>query len=308
MAEHVQCSMLVNMILWCSWTALTVSGSREQERWILKLMTLCGKFSHMMISVHAFLNILPPSLCSLFFGNLYIYCAWHGHVHITGLNPAVFFELSASHFYSINFLCGRLMKSVWLMLFLSDKDRQTVFISLTVISLVGCFLFFLLRKPDSECSSSAEATEPLLQEEPCDNTATRWALRWHYGLCLCTQRRVQPRGSGADWMEQDEEQQQSKKNPQNAQRSRETAHAAAAGLSLFQPSALLERLFTAPCWQKTATTCRLWSAGVGPSLKNGTDVIWVTEFRKRWRCLCVLLFVIKDLEMMHFNKIQFYFK
>lgn len=214
MAEHVQCSMLVNMILWCSWTALTVSGSREQERWILKLMTLCGKFSHMMISVHAFLNILPPSLCSLFFGNLYIYCAWHGHVHITGLNPAVFFELSASHFYSINFLCGRLMKSVWLMLFLSDKDRQTVFISLTVISLVGCFLFFLLRKPDSECSSSAEATEPLLQEEPCDNTATRWALRWHYGLCLCTQRRVQPRGSGADWMEQDEEQQQSKKKTQ----------------------------------------------------------------------------------------------
>uniref|UniRef100_A0A672G618 Major facilitator superfamily domain containing 11 n=1 Tax=Salarias fasciatus TaxID=181472 RepID=A0A672G618_SALFA len=38
---------------------------------------------------------------SLFFGNLYIYCAWHGHDHIT------------------------------------DKDRRTVFISLTVISLVG---------------------------------------------------------------------------------------------------------------------------------------------------------------------------
>ncbi|XP_031608903.1 UNC93-like protein MFSD11 [Oreochromis aureus] len=73
---------------------------------------------------------------SLFFGNLYIYCAWHGHVHIT------------------------------------DQDRRTVFISLTVISLVGCFLFFLLRKPDSESSSSAEATEPLLQEESCDNAAT----------------------------------------------------------------------------------------------------------------------------------------
>ncbi|TNN34516.1 UNC93-like protein MFSD11 [Liparis tanakae] len=51
---------------------------------------------------------------SLFFGNLYIYCAWHGHAHIT------------------------------------DQDRQTVFISLTVISLVGCFLFFLIRKPDPE--------------------------------------------------------------------------------------------------------------------------------------------------------------
>uniref|UniRef100_A0A3Q3N856 Major facilitator superfamily domain containing 11 n=1 Tax=Mastacembelus armatus TaxID=205130 RepID=A0A3Q3N856_9TELE len=55
---------------------------------------------------------------SLFFGNLYIYFAWHGHVHIT------------------------------------DKDRQTVFISLTVISLVGCFLFFLIRKPDPESSPS----------------------------------------------------------------------------------------------------------------------------------------------------------
>ncbi|CAG14270.1 unnamed protein product, partial [Tetraodon nigroviridis] len=30
----------------------------------------------------------------------------------------------------------------------ADKDRQTVFISLTVISLVGCFLLFLIRKPD----------------------------------------------------------------------------------------------------------------------------------------------------------------
>uniref|UniRef100_A0A667X4D0 Major facilitator superfamily domain containing 11 n=1 Tax=Myripristis murdjan TaxID=586833 RepID=A0A667X4D0_9TELE len=53
---------------------------------------------------------------SLFFGNLYIYFAWHGHVHIT------------------------------------DEDRQTVFISLTVISLVGCFLFFLIRKPEPEAS------------------------------------------------------------------------------------------------------------------------------------------------------------
>uniref|UniRef100_A0A3Q0RNT0 Major facilitator superfamily domain containing 11 n=1 Tax=Amphilophus citrinellus TaxID=61819 RepID=A0A3Q0RNT0_AMPCI len=60
---------------------------------------------------------------SLFFGNLYIYCAWHGHVHIT------------------------------------DKDRRTVFISLTVISLVGCFLFFLIRKPDPESASSSDVTE-----------------------------------------------------------------------------------------------------------------------------------------------------
>lgn len=73
---------------------------------------------------------------SLFFGNLYVYCAWHGHVHIT------------------------------------DKDRQTVFISLTVISLVGCFLFFLIRKPDAE-SGSSEATEALLQgESESDSTVS----------------------------------------------------------------------------------------------------------------------------------------
>ncbi|XP_057673535.1 UNC93-like protein MFSD11 [Corythoichthys intestinalis] len=58
---------------------------------------------------------------SLLFGNLFIFCAWHGHEHI------------------------------------SDKDRQTVFISLTVISLVGCFLFFLIRTPD-----------PDLEPAPCD--------------------------------------------------------------------------------------------------------------------------------------------
>ncbi|XP_070779973.1 UNC93-like protein MFSD11 [Enoplosus armatus] len=72
---------------------------------------------------------------SLFFGNLYIYCAWHGHVHIT------------------------------------DKDRQTVFISLTVISLVGCFLFFLIRKPDPEPAPS-EVSESLLQAESTDSCST----------------------------------------------------------------------------------------------------------------------------------------
>ncbi|XP_073350500.1 UNC93-like protein MFSD11 [Pagrus major] len=80
---------------------------------------------------------------SLFFGNLYIYCAWHGHDHIT------------------------------------DKDRQTVFISLTVISLVGCFLFFLIRKPDPE-PAPAEASESLLQAE---STESSTASSPHSGLC-----------------------------------------------------------------------------------------------------------------------------
>uniref|UniRef100_A0A669C6U1 Major facilitator superfamily domain containing 11 n=1 Tax=Oreochromis niloticus TaxID=8128 RepID=A0A669C6U1_ORENI len=94
---------------------------------------------------------------SLFFGNLYIYCAWHGHVHIT------------------------------------DQDRRTVFISLTVISLVGCFLFFLLRKPDSESSSSAEATEPLLhvqlspRTDPMPAAPSGLELTFYsgvYGTCI----------------------------------------------------------------------------------------------------------------------------
>ncbi|KAM7387559.1 hypothetical protein PAMA_009940 [Pampus argenteus] len=73
---------------------------------------------------------------SLFFGNLYIYCAWHGHVHIT------------------------------------DKDRQTVFISLTVISLVGCFLFFLIRKPDPESAPSLDVSESLLVEATESSSTT----------------------------------------------------------------------------------------------------------------------------------------
>ncbi|KAJ3600891.1 hypothetical protein NHX12_031865 [Muraenolepis orangiensis] len=65
---------------------------------------------------------------SLFFGNLYIYLAWHGHDHI------------------------------------SEKDRQTVFISLTVISLIGCFLFFLIRKPDTSEPIPSETAEGLQAE------------------------------------------------------------------------------------------------------------------------------------------------
>ncbi|XP_068193679.1 UNC93-like protein MFSD11 [Antennarius striatus] len=72
---------------------------------------------------------------SLLFGNLYIYFAWHGHVHIT------------------------------------DKDRQTVFISLTVISLVGCFLFFLIRNPDTDRDQS-DASDSQLQAESSESNSS----------------------------------------------------------------------------------------------------------------------------------------
>uniref|UniRef100_F7A2X0 UNC93-like protein MFSD11 n=1 Tax=Ornithorhynchus anatinus TaxID=9258 RepID=F7A2X0_ORNAN len=61
---------------------------------------------------------------SLFFGNLYIYFAWQGKTQISG------------------------------------HDRRTVFIALTVISLVGTVLFFLIRKPDP--------TQVLGEEDSCD--------------------------------------------------------------------------------------------------------------------------------------------
>uniref|UniRef100_A0A8C5BXF7 Major facilitator superfamily domain containing 11 n=1 Tax=Gadus morhua TaxID=8049 RepID=A0A8C5BXF7_GADMO len=72
---------------------------------------------------------------SLFFGNLYIYLAWQGHDHI------------------------------------SEKDRQTVFISLTVISLIGCFLFFLIRKPDPSEPTPSETSEAPLHTESTDSAS-----------------------------------------------------------------------------------------------------------------------------------------
>ncbi|NWX85005.1 MFS11 protein, partial [Nothoprocta ornata] len=57
---------------------------------------------------------------SLFFGNLYIYFAWQGKTHI------------------------------------SESDRRTVFIALTVISLVGTVLFFLIRKEEDTKTPEVE--------------------------------------------------------------------------------------------------------------------------------------------------------
>uniref|UniRef100_A0A8C0EQA1 UNC93-like protein MFSD11 n=1 Tax=Bubo bubo TaxID=30461 RepID=A0A8C0EQA1_BUBBB len=60
---------------------------------------------------------------SLFFGNLYIYFAWQGKTHI------------------------------------SESDRRTVFIALTVISLVGTVLFFLIRKQEDTKTPGEEDSQ-----------------------------------------------------------------------------------------------------------------------------------------------------
>lgn len=46
----------------------------------------------------------------------------------------------------------------------SDKDRQTVFISLTIISLVGNFLFFLIQRTETEIAPSGRSESPLPAE------------------------------------------------------------------------------------------------------------------------------------------------
>ena len=55
---------------------------------------------------------------------------------------------------------------------LSEKDRQTVFISLTVISLIGCFLFFLIRKSDPSEPTPSETSEAPLHTESTDDSVS----------------------------------------------------------------------------------------------------------------------------------------
>ncbi|KAM6050678.1 UNC93-like protein MFSD11 isoform 1-T2 [Chlamydotis macqueenii] len=76
---------------------------------------------------------------SLFFGNLYIYFAWQGKTHI------------------------------------SESDRRTVFIALTVISLVGTVLFFLIRKQEDTKAPGEEdsANEILGDSSSAENKMTR---------------------------------------------------------------------------------------------------------------------------------------
>ncbi|KAF1463337.1 UNC93-like protein MFSD11, partial [Spheniscus demersus] len=76
---------------------------------------------------------------SLFFGNLYIYFAWQGKTHI------------------------------------SESDRRTVFIALTVISLVGTVLFFLIRKQeDTKTPGEEDSTSEILGDSSsAQNKMTR---------------------------------------------------------------------------------------------------------------------------------------
>lgn len=129
-------AMFIYPFTWSFYTASVLVGVGAAVLWTAQGNVLATNSSERTIGRNSgiFWALLQ---FSLFFGNLYIYCAWRGHDHIT------------------------------------DKDRKTVFISLTVISLVGCFLFFLIRKPDSEGPSpTSDNTEPLQQAESNDSSAS----------------------------------------------------------------------------------------------------------------------------------------
>uniref|UniRef100_A0A1A7Y5T3 Major facilitator superfamily domain containing 11 n=2 Tax=Iconisemion striatum TaxID=60296 RepID=A0A1A7Y5T3_9TELE len=136
-------AVFINPFTWSFYTASVLVGIAAAVLWTAQgnVLTINSTDSTIGRNSGIFWSLMQ---FSLFFGNLYIYCAWHGHVHIT------------------------------------DKDRRTVFISLTVISLVGCFLFFLIRKPDPESSSRSEVTESLLQT---DSNEASLLSSSHSSLC-----------------------------------------------------------------------------------------------------------------------------
>uniref|UniRef100_A0A3B3ZU92 Uncharacterized protein n=1 Tax=Periophthalmus magnuspinnatus TaxID=409849 RepID=A0A3B3ZU92_9GOBI len=140
-------AMFIYPFTWTFYTASVLVGIGAAVLWTAQGNVLATNSSETTIGRNSgiFWALLQ---FSLFFGNLYIYCAWRGHDHIT------------------------------------DKDRKTVFISLTVISLVGCFLFFLIRKPESEPSSSSDVTESLLQTESDDSSASSRSVSYFYVFIL----------------------------------------------------------------------------------------------------------------------------
>uniref|UniRef100_A0A673YFY1 Major facilitator superfamily domain containing 11 n=1 Tax=Salmo trutta TaxID=8032 RepID=A0A673YFY1_SALTR len=128
-------AMFIHPYTWSFYTASVVVGIAAAILWTAQgnLLTINSTDATIGRNSGIFWALLQ---FSLFFGNMYIYFAWHGHVHI------------------------------------SDKDRQTVFISLTVISLVGSFLFFLIQKPEPEATPS-EASESLLQTESTESASIK---------------------------------------------------------------------------------------------------------------------------------------
>ncbi|KAJ8254489.1 hypothetical protein COCON_G00211010 [Conger conger] len=116
-------AMFIHPFTWSFYTASVLVGIAAAVLWTAQgnLLTINSTDATIGRNSGIFWALLQ---FSLFFGNLFIYFEWHGKSTIT------------------------------------DKDRQTVFISLTVISLVGSFLFFLIQRPEPE------ALPPETQDSP----------------------------------------------------------------------------------------------------------------------------------------------
>ncbi|XP_048847763.1 UNC93-like protein MFSD11 isoform X2 [Brienomyrus brachyistius] len=110
-------AVFIHPLTWSFYTASVVVGIAAAVLWTAQgnLLAINSTDSTIGRNSGIFWALLQ---FSLLFGNLYIYLAWHGKTTI------------------------------------SDKDRQTVFISLTVIGLVGTFLFFLIQRPDTEATTT----------------------------------------------------------------------------------------------------------------------------------------------------------
>ncbi|XP_048089250.1 UNC93-like protein MFSD11 [Alosa alosa] len=118
-------AMFIHPLTWSFYTASVLVGIAAAVLWTAQgnLLTINSSDSTIGRNTGIFWALLQ---FSMFFGNLYVYIAWHGKTHI------------------------------------SDRDRQTLFISLTVISLVGSFLLFLIQRvePDPAPSESSESLLP----------------------------------------------------------------------------------------------------------------------------------------------------
>ncbi|XP_076837607.1 UNC93-like protein MFSD11 [Brachyhypopomus gauderio] len=126
-------AMFIHPLTWSFYTASVLVGIAAAVLWTAQgnLLTINSTDSTIGRNSGIFWALLQ---FSLFFGNLYIYVAWHGKAHIT------------------------------------NEDRQKVFILLTIISLVGSFLFFLIQRMEPE-SVSCEVTESLLPKEASESNS-----------------------------------------------------------------------------------------------------------------------------------------
>uniref|UniRef100_A0A8C4SVI1 UNC93-like protein MFSD11 n=1 Tax=Erpetoichthys calabaricus TaxID=27687 RepID=A0A8C4SVI1_ERPCA len=120
-------AIFIHPLTWTFYTASVLLGIAAAVLWTAQgnVLTINSKDTTIGRNSGIFWALLQ---FSLFFGNLYIYLAWRGKSHI------------------------------------SDVDRRTVFISLTVISLVGGFLFFLIRNPEP-LNEPSESTDSLLNAD-----------------------------------------------------------------------------------------------------------------------------------------------